>query len=584
MDAQVGSLSEEEEKILTHFSNLYGPKKSLECLSRLKEVFKNYGFNLKKSKKERDVWDETDAVLVTYGDVIQGDGEPEKPSLPILESFLDEYLQDVISTVHILSFFPSSSDAGFSVIDYKKVREDLGSWEDIQRISDKYRLMTDLVINHASRFNDWFKNYQDGVSPGKDYFISVDPNDDLSAVTRPRSSPLLSTVRTKDGLRHLWTTFSADQIDFDFSNPDVLFEFIDIFFFYYKKGIRVFRLDAIAYLWKKIGTHCIHLEETHEIVKLFRTIVECIDPDITLITETNVPLEENLSYFGDQDETHMVYQFSLPPLLLHAILTENSQYLTEWAIEMPDLPEGSLFLNFTASHDGIGVRPLEGLVPQDEFDYLVRSTKERGGFVSYKKNEDNGQSPYELNITYFDAFEEPGNPNTKIQIQRYLCSQIIMLSLKGVPGIYFHNLTSTNNDMERVLESGEKRDINRKQWQRDELLEFIEGKNEKGYCALNDYKKLLKERRKHPAFHPSADQKTVNIDDQLFAFLRVSLDETEKIAVISNISSAQRTLKADKLTELEIREERIKDLISKKTVLKNGLLKLDPFQTVWLPV
>ncbi|MDX1639962.1 MAG: alpha-amylase family glycosyl hydrolase, partial [Balneolaceae bacterium] len=438
-----------------HFRKIYGRNKVDECLNCTRELIQKYAPEIPDPKRTGDKWTEKDSILITYGDVLRDKNRPDEERLNILEEFLDQYVAGSVSSLHILPFFPSSSDAGFSVIDYKKVREDLGTWRNIRQLAKKYRLMADLVINHTSRYSDWFQNFKQLKQPGREYFISVDPDLDISSVTRPRNSPLLTPVQTDNGDRVVWTTFSEDQVDVDFRNPDVLFEYLDIFLFYLSQGIQIVRLDAIAYLWKKMGTPCIHLPETHEVVKLFRTLVDEVAPHVTLVTETNVPHKENVSYFGSgNDEAHMVYQFSLPPLLLHAILTENTQYLTEWASGLGDIPEGCYFMNFTASHDGIGVRPLEGLVPDEEFEYMIQAVYKREGFVSYKRNSDGSESPYELNITYFDAFSEPGADDDSAQVRRYLCSQAIMLALKGVPGIYFHNLTATRNNINEALSTG----------------------------------------------------------------------------------------------------------------------------------
>lgn len=571
------------DRISSHFEILYGKDEAPELVERLQELLASYGFNVKKAAAKREGWDERDTVLITYGDVIQpGADQDDAPRLQLLQDFLDRYLREIISTVHVLPFFPSSSDAGFSVIDYKTVRDDLGSWNDIKTLTEQYKIMADMVINHASRFSEWFENYEKGAEPGKDYFIEVEPDTDLSGVMRPRDTPLVTSVQTEEGLRHVWTTFSDDQIDLNFSNPDVLFEFLDIFLFYYTKGIRVMRLDAIAYLWKEVGTASIHLKETHQVVKLFRDIVECIDPEITLITETNVPFEENISYFGEQDEAHMIYQFSLPPLLLHAILTENARYLTEWAASLPELPENCTFFNFTASHDGIGVRPIEGLVPAEEINYLVQCTKDRGGFVSYKENSDGGQSPYELNITYFDVFEDPGNPRTDLQKKKYLCSQIIALSMQGVPGIYFHNFMATKNHLEGVLESGTKRDINRLQWNRDELVELIEDPDRINHEIFETYKSILGKRIAHPAFHPAARQQVLNISNKLFVFLRISQDEEERILVVCNLSNDEVQIGRSELEDIELPDGDIINLLEEETVFKGDEFRLEPFQVAWL--
>lgn len=568
-----------KEKALKHLSEVYDKETALKLIKKIQNRIQHYGFSLTDEETKRSPWHQKETILISYGDVIDTNGQ-EDYKLRHLENFLEEYVGDVITSLHILPFFPSSSDQGFSVIDYKKVREDLGEWSDIERLAEKYQLMADLVINHTSRYSEWFENYQMGKQPGKEYFIEVDPDLNLSDVMRPRSSPLLTAVQTSNGLRHVWTTFSDDQIDLDFSNPEVLLEYIDIFLFYLSEGIQYIRLDAIAYLWKEIGTNSIHLDKTHRIVKLFRVLVDSIDPDRTLITETNVPFDENVSYFGSGDEAHMIYQFSLPPLLLHAILTENVKYLTDWAKELPNPPKGCTYFNFTSSHDGIGVRPLEGLVPDDEFEYLVESAKKRGGFVSYKTNANGSQSPYELNITYFDAFEEPGIADSDLQIKRYLCSQTIMLSLQGVPGIYFHNLVATKNDMEGVLENGEKRSINRKKWSYQELKDRLDDPENTAHIVLNYFKRVLGIRKAHSAFSPEAKQKVLSLNSGLFAFVRQA--ETETVLVISNLTNEQTSVDSGELSDFAVNHRELTDLLTDSKKKVDPELTIEPFETLWL--
>lgn len=564
-----------------HFEVLYGEDRVEECLKRLRELIEKYEAEIHKHNGSWGGWTEKDSILITYGDVIKDLNRAKECRLAILKNFLDKYVSQSITSLHLLPFFPSSSDGGFSVIDYKKVREDLGDWSHIEELADSYRLMADLVINHTSWYNDWFQNFREGKEPGKDYFIEVDPTLDLSEVVRPRSSALLTPVKTSNGNKCVWTTFSEDQVDMDFSNPDVLFEFFDIFLFYLSKGIQVVRLDAIAYLWKELGTSCIHLPETHQVVKLFRTLVEEVAPHVTVVTETNVPHKENISYFGEGDEAHMVYQFSLPPLLLHAILTENSEYFTDWASGIEGTRQGCYFLNFTASHDGIGVRPLEGLVPEDEFEHILRAVHKRGGFVSYKTNPDGSKSPYELNITYFDAFADLDNESDEMQVRRYLCSQAIMLAFKGIPGIYFHNLTATRNNVAEAISTGHKRAINRQQWEYDELVEALEDETTNSHKVMKRYKEMLHIRGEHASFHPDAGQKIFDCGNDLFVLKRTSLDGKESILSVSNITGKTVDLKSSELP-LSPGNQGYPDLLSNEIRFDNGVLTLEPYESLWL--
>lgn len=570
------------------FRRLYGEEGALDRAERLEDMIGDYGFELLDERRVAFPWDERDAVVITYADMLRR-GEGNIPDLRVLGRFFDRYLEGVVSTVHLLPFFPSSSDAGFSVVDYRKVREELGGWDEIERLAGRYRLMADLVINHTSRFSEWFKNFQKGEHPGRNYFIEMDPSSDLSEVTRPRSSPLLTAVPTSRGLTHVWTTFSDDQIDLDFSNPEVLFEFLDIFLFYLSMGIEVIRLDAVAYLWKRAGTSSIHLEETHQVVKLFRDVVDFTEGDTILITETNVPFEENISYFGEGDEAQMIYQFSLPPLLLHAILTENARYLNRWAAALPEAPEGCTYFNFTSSHDGIGLRPLEGLVPAGDIHQLAEDTKRRGGFVSYKTDEDGSTSPYELNITWFDAFEEPGRPRGDLQLRRYRCSQLVKLALRGVPGIYFHNLTATENHMEGVLRTGEKRAINRRRWEAEELGDRLEDPKGLTGRVFRWYRKVLEIRGDHPAFSPSSDQRILETgrEEKLVAILRTCLRSGEKILAVSSVSSEPLSLETERIPDLRGNRPWT-DLLGGEGLAADGKpsggdkIRLAPFGTVWM--
>ena len=407
-------------------------------------------------------WSEQDIFLITYGNSLSD--QKETPPLQLLKQFLVNHTKGVFNTVHILPYFPYSSDDGFSVIDFMEVNPELGSWDDIENLSNDYRLMTDLVINHVSRESLWFADYLGGLQPGRDYFIEVDPATDLSAVTRPRNSPLLVSVPTRRGIRHIWGTFSEDQLDLNFRNPDVLIQMVDIFLFYLSKGSSVIRLDAIAFLWKEVGTNCIHRPETHAIVKLLRLIMNEVCPGGLLLTETNVPNAENLSYFGSGDEAHMIYQFALPPLLLHALNRGTEKYLMHWAESLPNYQQGCTVLNFTASHDGIGLRALEGLVPDNETQELVDSMHRFGGFVSVRTLADQIDKPYEINISLFDALKGTRRGEDQWQIQRFLCSQIIMLGMRGIPAVYIHSLLATPNDLAGVERTGRTRSINRRKW------------------------------------------------------------------------------------------------------------------------
>jgi sucrose phosphorylase len=583
--------TEQLDRMRERFNRLYGPQRAAQCIDRLVAMTGRYGVGYGRLPQTA-LWDEKTAVLITYADTVQRDGE--RP-LVTLSRFAERHFEGLFSTVHILPFSPWSSDDGFSVIDYRQVKSDYGKWDHIGELGKRFDLMFDLVLNHVSRKSNWFKNYITGVAPYRDYFIEASPETDLSAVVRPRNLPLLTAVRTDGTEKHLWTTFSDDQIDLNFANPDVLFEFFDILLFYIANGAKIIRLDAIAYLWKQPGTSCIHLEQTHEVVKLMRDLLDMASPGVILLTETNVPHQENISYFGNGDEARMVYQFSLPPLLLHALRTGNAQHLTAWAETVCETPPGCTWFNFTASHDGIGVRPLAGLIPGTDLAALAEQVKKLGGQVSTKRNSDGSESPYELNITYFDVMG-----GDEHQLARFLCSQTVALGLKGVPALYFHSLTATPNDQEGFKETGRARSLNRKKWNADELETLLNGKNTSAK-VFSELRRRLKIRRQHPAFHPDAAQRVLNLGDDLFAFVRTA-PGGEAVVCISNFSTrpeGERPRESAAVTagsgniRKEIRiDERIpelntatpcSDLLGGTRYNGTGkLISLEPYQTVWL--
>lgn len=525
-------------------------------------------------------WSERDVLMICYGNSIV---EEDKPPLQTLAHFLEEHLTDTISAVHLLPFFPYSSDDGFAVIDYRQVNYKLGSWDDVHAIAERFELMVDLVLNHVSRQNLWFIDFVNGEGLGDDYFITADPNADYSAVIRPRTSPLIVDVYTRQGIKHVWATFSDDQIDLNFSNTEVLLEMVDVLLGYVAHGARYIRLDAVGFLWKTLGTNCMHLWQTHEVVKILRETLLAVDPSVVVITETNVPHVENISYFGDGDEAHMVYNFALPPLLLHGLNRGNASYLTRWAHGLQPLPKGCTFFNFVASHDGIGVRAVEGLIPHHEIDDLIKSVHEFGGFVSMKTNGDGTKSPYELNISLFEAMQGTRTGPDVHQIARFLCSQIIMLSLRGIPGIYIHSLTATPNDLHNVERSGRTRSINRHEWELTELNELLADPRSPQRRVFDAYRRLIRIRRQHPAFHPEAPQQVLVLADTQFALIRQALDGSESILALHNMTAHPQPIGAQEKVPSVFIEGGV-DLISGAELHHLESFELQPYQCLWLRV
>ncbi len=529
-------------------------------------------------KSHHNYWDEDDIVMITYGDSVID--ENERP-LVTLNKFLHRYCKNTVNNVHILPFFPYSSDDGFSVIDYSTVNEALGTWDDIEAIAKDYGFMTDLVINHCSARSAWFDNFIKGQGPGSDFFFTADPADDLSMVTRPRVSPLLRETETAEGTKHVWCTFSHDQVDFDFRNPKVLLAFIDIIKLYIDKGAKIFRLDAVAFLWKIVGTSCINLFQTHEVIRLIRTLIEHVDPSIIIITETNIPNRENLTYFGNANEAHAIYNFSLPPLLVNTLVSGDCTYLKNWMMSMPPAQNGTAYFNFIASHDGIGLRPAEGLLSDEEISDLVHAMQHFGGKVSWRASEHGQQKPYEINITLFDALQGTIKGPDKYQVDRFICAHAIMLGMEGIPGIYIHSLLGTSNDYEKVANTGQNRSINRKRWHFNELEALLDSPFSQHHKVLTRISQLIRIRKAQPAFHPNATQFTLQLGNQIFGYWRQSLDRKQSIFCISNISDEEQTILLSDINL--IGTDYWIDLITRDEIaLSSGFLQMKPYQVLWI--
>jgi len=580
-----------EQRLLDHLTFLYGAERAPALLERLRTIltrFRQRNPQLPTAEEcppPQERLTERDAILITYGDQVT---EPGKPPLQTLAEVLEKYVKGIVTGVHVLPFFPYSSDDGFSIIDYTVVNPDFGTWADIERLGRHFRLMFDAVINHISARSGWFQEFLKDNPEFADYFITVEEGTDLSQVVRPRALPLLTPVQTASGERLVWTTFSTDQIDLNYANPDILLKIIEILLLYVEKGAEIIRLDAIAYLWKKIGTTCIHLEGTHRVVKLFRAIFDAVAPHVIIITETNVPHQENISYFGDgSDEAQMVYQFSLPPLVLHAFHSGTASYLSRWAAGLSTPSDSTTFFNFLASHDGIGVRPAEGILSPAEIQSLVERTLDHGGFVSYRVHPDGSRSVYELNISYFDALSDPNGPESlDLQARRFLASQAIMLSLAGVPGIYVHSLFGSRSWREGVAQTGHNRTINREKFRRDELERELADPSSLRHKVFYPYLHLIRTRAAQRAFHPNSAQQVLFSNRALFTVVRTSPDGHEKIICIHNVSDAAQPFRAD-LKALSVQHPGIlRDIITGTSYSvsdDNDLaLTVGPYQVLWL--
>ena len=526
-----------------------------------------------------DLWSQRDVALITYGDSIVD--RSSKP-LKVLRYFCETWLGSCVTWVHLLPFFPWTSDDGFSVLDYSSVNQALGDWNDISDIANDYRLMADLVLNHCSSRSAWFENFKQGINPGQGYFFTKEPSFDASRVVRPRTSDLTTPVTTSEGEQQVWCTFSHDQVDFDFSNPVVLLEFTRIIRLYLDRGVRIFRLDAVAFTWKRSGTTCINLPEAHDLVRLLRALIECVQPDTIIITETNVPNIENLAYFGQRDEAHCIYNFALPPLLIHTLIEADSSRITRWLMSMPPAIMGTTYFNFLASHDGIGLRPVEGLLSEGELESMIDQLQENGALLSWREHADGTRTVYEVNVSLFDAFKQSGEA-VGTTLDRMILAHAILLGLEGVPAIYLHSFLATNNDLSRVENTGHNRAINRHQWALEDLTRLLNDAESQHTRCLHALKRLIDIRQRQPAFHPNATQFTLNCGRSIFGFWRQSPDRAQSIFCLYNVTPSSTAIAAASLNL--VGNDSWRDLISGETVdllSEDPSIELAPYQAFWL--
>ncbi len=566
----------DQKNIRSKLDNIYKillPKKDIDYFeNEIIQIIKV--FNKKNPKKKKNISEKT-TLLICYPDSVYSE---KKKSIRVFQNFFQKKLKNYFNTIHFLPFYPSSSDSGFAVKNHYQVENKFGNWLDIKNISKLNNVMADMVINHSSARGLWFKNFLKKKDPGKDYFLTVDSKFNISKVVRPRDHRLLKKIKIFRKSDYLWRTFSPDQIDLNFRNPSVLIQFIKIMIHLINNGITIFRLDAIAYLWKEKETKCINLKQTHEIIKLLRNIVNLLNIQTKIVSETNLPEKENLSYFGKSDEADWIYNFSLPPLLIHAFLFENSSYLNKWSKNLPNTKNGNCYLNFIASHDGIGIRPTEGLFNKKTLNDFLKRLKKNGSKFSYRKVNNKIKKVYEANITVLDALKKSNYDQKGIfYLERYISAHAIMISFEGIPAIYFNSIFGTSNDEAKFIITGNNRDVNRYRWNLKNITNKLRYDKTKQSIFYKNIVNLLKIRRKQKAFHPNALRINLNFGSKIYGFKRISEDKKQIIICITNLSSKRQKAK------INMKSRKIKNLLNSKIKIKiKNFLMLKPFETIWL--
>ena len=567
-------LSKKNQKSLEKiFNKIYKSKKNINKLYIREIIYLINKYNTNRKKKDFKI-NESTSLVICYGNSVT-DGN--KKSLKVFNKFYKKYLKNNFNSVHFLPFYPSSSDSGFAVKDHYKIEPRLGSWKDVKIISKNCNVMADLVINHSSARGLWFSNFLKNKSPGKDYFFTVDKNFNSKKVIRPREHKLLKKIKLSNETKYLWRTFSPDQIDLNFKNPKVLIRFIKIIFNLINNGVRIFRLDAIAYLWKENGNTCINHTNTHNIIKFIRLVCDLLKTECIIITETNLPEKENLSYFGNNDEANWIYNFSLAPILVYSLLFEDSNKITKWSKNFPIAKLNNNYLNFIASHDGIGMRPIEGILSTNTQKKFLSRLKKNGGEFSYRKVQGVRKKVYEANITLFNAFKYSDFDKSGIfGFERYMAAHTIMISFDGIPAIYFNSMFGNSNDNSKYIISGNKRDLNRYRWNKDKIEDHLKDQNSKQNKYYKNMSNILDIRSKQKAFHPNAIRKTLKLGSNFFGIKRVSTDNKQSIYCITNMTSKLQLLKVNKNIFYK------RNLFNSKLTKKSGKIQFEPFQTVWL--
>ena len=536
-----------------------------------------------------DRFSEKDMMLITYGDMIRAQG---RTGLSALGEFLAMFRRGapVFSILHVLPFFPYSSDRGFSVVDFRAVDPSLGTWQDILALGETFRVMFDGVLNHASSKSTPFREMLGGNRDFADYAVAFRSAEELTAaqrkvLRRPRTSDVLTRYESLEGPLWVWTTFSRDQIDLNYRNPRVLLSSVDTLLFYVRMGADLVRLDAVTYLWKEAGTSSASLEETHAIVKLFRDVLDLAAPQVALVTESNVPHRENVSYFGDgHDEAQLVYNFALPPLVLHAFYRGDATRLSGWAETLEYPSECVTYLNMLDTHDGIGLQGVRDILPETEVEFLIETARAHGAFISYRSG-DSADVPYEINTTWYSALNFEGDGESRaLQVHRFVASRSIQLVLKGVPAVYLHSLVGSRNDVRLALQTKVKRDVNRSTLDFEILTRNLADPNSKLYLLSENMRRLLRTRVLTPAFHPNGGQRVLTLTPAVFALLRSSVDEAEHVLCLTNVTAGPQSVVVNQ-DELGVRSDYWFDLLAGRgmSALSDDLrLDLGPYEVVWL--
>jgi sucrose phosphorylase len=576
---------------------LYGEKQarqSMKELLRMVKVHSAYKSDTLIEAERRFTpahrFSERDMILITYADMVRTGG---LSPLASLSAFLQSLRRraPVFNTLHILPFFPSTSDRGFSITDFRTVDPIIGTWRDITEIGMSFRLMFDAVFNHASSKSAAFREMLSGNPDYRDFAVTFQSKEELTAeqrllLRRPRTSDILTMFHSINGPIWAWTTFSPDQIDLNYRNPNVLRSVIDTLLLYVRNGADIVRLDAVTYLWVEPGTTSAGLTQTHEIIKLFRDVLNVAAPHVALVTETNVPHGENISYFGDgYDEAQMVYNFALPPLVLHAFYRQDSTLLSHWAKELTYPSPVTTYLNILDTHDGVGLSAVSDILPPEEIAFLIEKARQHGAFISNRTGEGGGHAPYEINTTWYSALNmDTSGEERTFQVRRFVASRSIALALRGIPAIYLHGLVGSRNDVQLSLRNRTKRDVNRAVLDGALLERNLAEPGTKLHHINDQLGRLLDMRVRHRAFHPNGGQEVLLLSPQVFAVLRTSPERNERVLALTNVTDRECLMDIP-LSDISSGESHWYDLLAGRGWVAAGdhlPVSMLPYDVLWL--
>ncbi len=432
--------------------------------------------------------------LIAYVDRLSGGGLRE------LQDLLDGPLNGLFGGVHLLPFFwpIDGADAGFDPIDHTKVDPRLGSWDDIRSLSRCVEIMADFIVNHISARSPQYLDFhaQGEDSPFAGMFLTLDRifpegarERDLLRIYRPRPGLPFTKTRLADGTeRLLWTTFTSEQVDIDVRHPagsDYLTRILDRF---QDAGIRAIRLDAVGYAIKKPGTSCFMIPETFDFIAELREQANA--RGIEVLVEIHAHYQDQIEI---AKQTDRVYDFALPPLVLHTLYSRDARHLKRW---LQISPRNAVTVLDT--HDGIGVldvgptrdkeADLAGLLPSEEINALVETIHERSHGASRRATgaAANNLDLYQVNCTFYDALGRRDD--------EYLIARALQFFAPGVPQVYYGGLLAGSNDLDLLRRTGVGRDINRHYYTRAELNDQVQRP------VVRSLFDLIRFRNTHPAF------------------------------------------------------------------------------------